>query len=285
MTRTMDKITATPLGGAAFKVAHPFIRAVRRFTRPNVSQEHTLTNVEYNGRKFTVEHRRTSSDELAIEQCFTQMQYDMPVGAHGVLVGNFYQEIVASGRKPLIIDCGANIGTSVLWFRARYPEAHIVALEPEPANFELMRLNSKGLDVDARQAGVAATDGQAHIWDPGGGGMGCRTVEDGAGAEVAMLSIKTLLASKPESLYTPFLLKIDIEGYEKSLFQGDWSDMNRFPLIILEPHDWLFPGQLSSREFFRFHVESGREFCMRAENVASIACHESLRGMTTGLRN
>jgi len=91
-----------------------------------------------------------------------------------------------------------------------------------------------------------------------------------------MLTVATLLASKPESLYVPFLLKIDIEGGEKCLFEGDCSAISRFPLIILEPHDWLLPGEGSSLPFFRFHVAAGREFCMKHENIASIDFHSSL---------
>jgi hypothetical protein len=100
-----------------------------------------------------------------------------------------------------------------------------------------------------------------------------------------VVSLRTLLASKPQSQYAPFLLKIDIEGAEKTLFCGDSSTFNQFPLIIFEPHDWIFPGQLTSQEFFRFHVAAGREFCMNHENIASITRHSSLAGMTQDLKN
>ena len=196
-----------------------------------------------------------------------------------------YQEIVASGSRPLILDCGANIGCNALWFTARYPQAHIVAIEPAADNFEILAANCAGLDIDCRQAGVSAADGTARLSDPGGGGMGYRTADQGDGPEVAMISIKTLLASKPASSYTPFLLKLDIEGAEKSLFDHDAAPLAQFPLIILEPHDWLLPGQLSSQSFFRFHAAANREFCMKHENVASIIAHPTLRHITTGLKN
>jgi len=36
-----------------------------------------------------------------------------------------------SNPKPLIIDCGANMGLSVLYLSNLYPQAHVIAFEPE----------------------------------------------------------------------------------------------------------------------------------------------------------
>jgi FkbM family methyltransferase len=255
-------------------------------SHPDIPDDHTVTKVAYRGRTFNLEHRRWSEgDALAIQQCFTEAQYDMPSGAHGALVDNIYREIVASGPQPLIIDCGANIGASVTWLSARYPEAHIVALEPSAENFALLRRNCAGLDVDLRLAGIASADGRAYLDNPSGTPMDFRINSEHRGVEIDLVSVGSLLASKPASAYTPFLLKIDIEGGEKTLFDGDTDPINRFPLIILEPHDWLMPGQHTSQKFFRFHAAAGREFCMKHENVASIVPHSSLLQMTRGLKS
>jgi FkbM family methyltransferase len=285
-SKTINSFVSTPAGRTVFKVVQPIVHLARRMTNPDVPVRRTVARVSYRGKQFAIQLRRDSpADLLAVDQCFVQNQYDIPVGAHGVLIEHIYQEIVASGRLPLIIDCGANIGCSALWLHARYPMAHIVAIEPAPDNFELLRANCKNLDIDLIQAGVAATDGRARLSEAPGSEMGYRTIIDGNGPEVTMVAIGTLLEAKPASRYVPFLLKIDIEGAEKTLFSGDNAALAVFPLIIMEPHDWLFPGTLSSRGFFRFHVDAGREFCMRNENVASIALHSSLLGMTKDLKN
>jgi len=160
----------------------------------------------------------------------------------------------------------------------RYPEAHIVAVEPAPDNFALLYKNSLGGDVDPRQMGIGSTDGCASLRNPGGGGMSYRTNEsqNGTGLGIEILSFNTLLVSKPAAVYTTFLLKVDIKGAEKSLFPGNTSGINQFPLIIMEPHDWLLPGQQTSVDFFRFHASAGREFSMKHENIASIAHHPTL---------
>jgi FkbM family methyltransferase len=286
MQRVLNLVTSNPFGRAAHKAVSPVVHLFRRMSYPDIPNEHAITRVAYRGRSFNLEHRRWSEDDaLAIQQCFTQAQYDMPTGAHGRLVDNIYREIVASGLQPLIIDCGANIGASVTWFAARYPEAHIIAVEPAAENFGLLRRNCAGLDVDLRLAGIASADGRAYLDNPSGAHMGFRTTSERRGVEIDLVSVGSLLDSKPASAYAPFLLKVDIEGAEKNLFDGDTDAINRFPLIILEPHDWLMPGHQTSQEFFRFHAATGREFCMKHENVASIVPHSSLLQMTRGLKN
>jgi FkbM family methyltransferase len=307
MATAVETLNSTPAGRIAFKVARPVVRLLRRvltpigrlstqatqpavhlarhLANPKIPVDQTISRVSYRGKRFAILHRRTRFDALAVRQCFADAQYDLPDGAHGILVARIYNEILESGRQPLIIDCGANIGASVLWFLARYPHAHIIAVEPAPDNAALLRRNCAGLDVDVRQAGIAGEDGIAHLSNPGTSGMGYQTHQSNAGPEIDMVAVATLLESTPASLYTPFLLKVDVEGAEMDLFSGDCSAINRFPLIILEPHDWLLPGRLSSQSFFRFHAAAGREFCMKHENIASIALRSDLLGITTGLKN
>ncbi|MEO6923359.1 MAG: hypothetical protein ABI142_05990, partial [Bryocella sp.] len=74
-----------------------------------------FTTAHCRGKTFAIRHRRwNQSDEAVINQCFNETQYDFPRGAHRKFLDRCYKEIVSSGRAPLIIDCGANIGASVL---------------------------------------------------------------------------------------------------------------------------------------------------------------------------
>ena len=43
--------------------------------------------------------------------------------------------------NPLILDCGSNIGLSILFFKMLYPEARVVAFEPEPKTFARLQEN------------------------------------------------------------------------------------------------------------------------------------------------
>ena len=44
-------------------------------------------------------------------------------------------------NNPFIIDCGSNIGMSILFFKTIYPQATILGFEPEPKNFSLLENN------------------------------------------------------------------------------------------------------------------------------------------------
>jgi FkbM family methyltransferase len=67
-----------------------------------------------------------SSDALALYELLVQREYD-PVGD--------------LDSPHFIIDAGANVGIASLYFLNRYPTARVVAVEPEPGNFEICRRN------------------------------------------------------------------------------------------------------------------------------------------------
>lgn len=47
----------------------------------------------------------------------------------------------ASHRIPRIIDCGSHVGLSVLYFKLLYPTSEIIAIEPDPLAFSLLKQN------------------------------------------------------------------------------------------------------------------------------------------------
>ena len=266
----VERVRSNAGGEAVFRAARRIVHQVRKIRNPALLPTEQLSSVRYRGSTVVMKHRRSPADLAVIQQCFAEDQYDMPTGAQGKFLDQVYNDILKTGRKPLIIDCGANIGTSVRRFLCRYPGAHVVAVEPAPDNFEYLKHNTAGLDVDLRLAGIAAEDSVANLSHLDSGGWGYRTTDIGTGTSVKMIGLRTLLQSKPSSEYTPFLLKIDIEGAENHLFDGNWEDFNRFPMIVMETHDWMLPGEGTSLGFFRFHAATGREFCVKGENVGSI---------------
>ncbi len=47
----------------------------------------------------------------------------------------------AKNNKPVIIDCGANIGLSAIYFKQLYPESHVIAFEPDKKIFQILEKN------------------------------------------------------------------------------------------------------------------------------------------------
>jgi len=70
----------------------------------------------------------------------------------------FIQEIYDIKIKkatPFIIDCGSNIGLSILYFKMRYPKAQILGFEPDPHAFAALKQNIAQLpDVTVINAAV-----------------------------------------------------------------------------------------------------------------------------------
>ena len=68
----------------------------------------------------------------------------------------------------VIVDAGANIGLTSVYYSDSFPKARIVALEPEAGNFEMLRRNVTPYpDIVRIQAALWSHDGTVAILSPG----------------------------------------------------------------------------------------------------------------------
>ena len=179
-----------------------------------------------------------------------------------------YDGIVAAGRAPLILDCGANIGLSAVYFALAFPAARIVAVEPQRDNFRRAVAATAGFPlVTVIEAGVASASGAARIVDPGMSTDAYRT-ELSTGGEVRMLTVPDLEHDAAPAV--PFLIKIDIEGFESNLFETNTGWIDDFVVLIIELHDWMLPGECNSKNFLRAISQYDRDFVHIAENIFSM---------------
>jgi FkbM family methyltransferase len=129
-------------------------------------------------------------------------------------------------------------------------------------------------NVQPIHAAVINEDGFVKIANPGSAAWGYRTeiVDNATPDRISGFSVQSIinLASDGRD-YEPFLAKIDIEGFEENLFSSNTEWINRFPVIIIELHDWLFPKQAKSNPFLRTISELNRDFVSIGESVVSIA--------------
>jgi FkbM family methyltransferase len=220
-------------------------------------------------------HRGTAADEGVIQQIFVAQDYSFGRLPRGRELRERFAAL-AQRTTPLIIDCGANIGASPLFFALEFPGARVVAIEPDPENFELLSRNTADFPVMCLHAAVASKSGRLDLLDPGKGEWGYRTASFDAGLPAARkLSVKAVtldevLAMHGESA-EPFLLKVDIEGAEADLFAGSTAAIDRFPIVVIELHDWLFPRRATSRPFLRWHASRDRDLVCINENAFSLA--------------
>lgn len=213
---------------------------------------------------------RDKIDAEVMRQVFLEEDYRLQRLQNFSSIQRLVEHISAAGRRPLILDLGANIGLASMYFAREFPKARILAVEPNPENAMVARSNVRGLqNVTVVEAGIASTDGTARMVDPGLGSWGFRTELSNQGS-TPMLSVQTLMAQTADEGLIPFIAKIDIEGFEHDLFSQnlEWADC--FPILIIELHDWMLPGQGTARNFLRWAASRDRDFVYFGENVFSL---------------
>jgi FkbM family methyltransferase len=230
-------------------------------------------NLSFNGINRDFQYRPDTSDLAVIKQVFSGSDYDLKRLRRGPELGEFYQAAIASKRPPLIIDGGANIGASSVFFAGAFPGARVIAIEPEGSNFDLLTKNARDLSIECVQGALASNPGSVELVDPGEGHWGIRTTVVGGGKQigqsVSCVTINELYAAHALPC-VPFIVKIDIEGGEHELFTINTEWVALTPLIIIELHDWLLPRKANSRPFLQCIAGHNRDFVYMGEHIFSI---------------
>ena len=163
------------------------------------------------------------------------------------------------GPPRTIIDAGANIGMATLWFKRHYPEARVIALEPDTESFALLKRNTQGLkNVELVQAALTTTDGMVGFERDGlnPSAFHVRPLKDGESG-VPSISMRTLM--QRFGVDQVDLLKLDIEGGEKELFTApDLAWMDRVGTMAVELHERMRPG--CGHAFFSATSRSPRNY-------------------------
>ncbi len=214
--------------------------------------------------------RAQTSDAGTMQQIFVNADYHLGRLKRWSEIEAFLQGKRSRGGRPLIVDAGANIGAAAVFFSLRYPDASIVAIEPEESNFGLLQRNVEGLNVQCLKAALAASDAPVRLVDPGIGHWGFRTETAQEAEGIPGVTIGMIYEELRGSDLFPFIVKIDIEGGEKDVFEGDTGWVAQTPIIIIELHDWLLPKAGTARSFLRCVSSLERDFIYIGENIFSV---------------
>jgi FkbM family methyltransferase len=130
----------------------------------------------------------------------------------------------------VIIDCGSNIGISVLYFKILYPAARITAFEPDPAAFAKLRDNvtqNSLSDVTLHNCALSDRDGEAEFYRSDEKSLRMSLHPLRSGGERITVVARRLSSFVNEDVD---LLKVDVEGAEPALMQ-DLADAGKLRLI------------------------------------------------------
>lgn len=154
----------------------------------------------------------------------------------------FYSKYLPRNKSfRTVIDCGANIGCTVNYWKLLDPSCSVIAVEPDPENFKLLQRNTASLqNIQCIKAGVWPTKGHLNLEKEGVGHSAIRTTSGGSGG-IEAVTIPMLFSRL--GIEHVDLIKIDIEGSELELFsQGDLSWIGKVDTIAIELHDHWRPG-------------------------------------------
>jgi FkbM family methyltransferase len=206
--------------------------------------------------------RPGTSDWAVFEQVFLAGHYDVSRLARFDELNKLYH----SFARPLILDLGANVGLASLYLMKSWPTAMVVAVEPDAENVKLLRLNASRAEIV--QAAIASERCRVKIANPDAPAWSYQTERSDHGA-IEGITVSTILDKFP--MHQPFICKVDIEGAEIELFSKNANWVQRFPIIIMEPHDWMLQGRATARNFLRIVAELDRDFFVIGENIWSVS--------------
>ena len=163
----------------------------------------------------------------------------------------------------MIIDAGANIGAASLWFRRLYPDAAIVAIEPDPDNLAILRKNIADDPLThVVDAAIGSKPGHVDL-EKTNAGWGTMTHRSNDGVPIVTVSTLTKMIDEASL----FIVKVDIEGFESDLFADNLGWLDDAHVVMIEPHDWMLPGQRSSGTFQQALAKHPFEIFIRGENL------------------
>jgi FkbM family methyltransferase len=135
-----------------------------------------------------------------------------------------------------VIDCGANIGLTALYFANRYKHARIFSVEPDPDNFAVLQRNvAKCERIVPIRAAVVGRSGTVHMTRhrPAYGNKIQNIPEEGLTQEVPGVTIEDICSQ--HCIESVDLLKVDIEGAEENVF-ADPHFLPKVKMIAIELH-------------------------------------------------
>jgi FkbM family methyltransferase len=190
---------------------------------------------------------------------------------------DYYVEL--DSDKPVIVDAGAYIGDTVLYFKQLYPDSNVIALEPYPHSFELLKRNveeNQLTGVDLVQAALAPKSGEVTLHADNSGHDWFTTVSASPSGwdkrqKTTSLQVRGVTLSEVVQGQID-LLKMDIEGMEVAVLKSLRSGLSRIKNIVMELHP--VEGRLP-KEVLRLLAQAGYSVEVRVEGSVA-ANHEQV---------
>jgi FkbM family methyltransferase len=162
--------------------------------------------------------------------------------------------------NPLIIDCGANMGLSTLYFSKKFPNSKIIAFEPDEFVLPFLIKNLKSHDITnvelIRKAAWINNKPLEFYTDKGMGGRLGSSFYNESPTTVNTVRLKDYLSQNVE------MLKMDIEGAEYTVLRDCEENLKNVKHIFVEYHSSFNKEQhlgeillILKNNGFRYHLQ------------------------------
>jgi FkbM family methyltransferase len=167
-----------------------------------------------------------------------------------------------SRENPKIVDCGANIGLCILYWKQLYPAAQITAFEPDPKVFDTLVWNCKHWEltnVELINKAVWSSETELPFWAEGADAG--RLLEN---SELNNKSSTTVLTANLRDYLQGEVdfLKLDIEGAETEVLLHCADCLQRISYLFVEYHSFVGKEQeidavlrVLRHADFRIHIQ------------------------------
>lgn len=146
-------------------------------------------------------------------------------------------------EDPVIVDLGAHIGMTVIYFKMLFPKARVIAFEPISSNYELLQKNiaeNQLDDVETYQIVVAPKSGILRIQEPVGEGAwksgagiiprGWKGIQTNQEIKVEAVGIQEVISQRID------IMKMDIEGMEYEVIRNMGPNIRNIKNLLIEVH-------------------------------------------------
>ncbi len=211
-----------------------------------------LENIRIPNARFPIALRERTSDLATFYQVFVNNEY----------------RIEFPQNPKVIIDGGANVGMFSVYVKNKYPQAMLIAVEPDRTNFEVLAKNMANYEnVHCENAGLWSKDTGLRIHDKYQMGKWAMVVEETTDRpDLQAISLSTLFSKY--GLERVDILKLDIETSEKAVFSEGFEEwLPKVKMLVVELHDWMEPG--CAKPFFEAVNKcfGNYKYSMKGENT------------------
>jgi len=195
--------------------------------------------------------RRKDSDLDIFDQIFVDKQYKWP-------------EIEKLNPK-VILDGGANIGLSAIFFSSLFPSAKIICIEPDENNWKQLEANTKNYkNISLVKAAIWYKNEILNLANPEGFSAGFSYQSENNDKGVQGCTIQEIMAQF--NLNHIDILKLDIEGAEKEIFEnGNLEWLDKTDVLTIELHDMYREG--TAKAFIKPVYNKIEKMYIQGENV------------------